>query len=163
MATHSKLSAYLKFNIGLIFLYLSIAANPINAQQIYNPDHLVYNQLTNFLVGYENMINEEGAFDESGFSYILGNYFYSDGVEVYNDLDDDTEYLTWGEYRRKALQMSEDCYMDFRHYDLQITKRNNYKYYDIIEAGLVKEIKYACGNTDTLSIKRLNYDITLIY
>lgn len=163
MAIHSKLPAYLKFNIGLILLYLATTVFPVNAQEIYKPDHVVYNQLNNFLGEYENMINEEGAFDESGFSYILGNYFYSDEVEMFNDLDNGKEYLTWGEYRKKASQMSEDCYMDFKHYDLKITKRNNYKYYDIIEAGFIKEIKYACGNTDTLNIKRLNYNITLIY
>nr|NQU92699.1 hypothetical protein [Bacteroidota bacterium] len=163
MALISKHTTCLKWNPGLFLILFFTAPYSIFAQQIHTPDHVVYNQLTNFLIEYENMINEEDAFDESGLSYVLGNYFYNEKVELFNDLDKGKAYLTWNEYRNKALQMSADCYMDFRYYDLKISKRNHYRYFDIIQANLVKEIKYACGNSDTLKVKRLNVDITLIY
>jgi len=131
-------------------------------QQQYVPDHLVKNQLNEFMLGFENTINGEDAFDKNDPFYRLGDFFFNQDVAVYNDLDAGKEYLTLKEYQEIAKKISANCYVGFSHYNLILKKRDEYKYYDVIIASVTREIVIACEDKEAVKTSR-RYDITLAY
>lgn len=140
----------------LIFPFLGFG------QQQYIPDHLVKNQLNEFLLGFEVTLNGEDAFDKNDPFYRLGDFFFSEDVTVYNDLDAGKEYLTLNEYQEIAKNLSANCFVGFNHYNLTLKDRNEYKYYDVIIASVTREVVIACEDKETVKTSHI-YDITLVY
>ncbi len=147
----------------LIVLFLIVAIIPMQGQEIYIPDHVVKNQLNNFFIEVENMMNENEGFDESNPSYILDKYFFNNDAGLYNDLDNSREYLSWDSYRKLANERTKKCMIQFAFYNLSLDKRNHYTYYDVIIASLIKETKSACGDANEFTSKTRPIEVTLIY
>lgn len=158
---------YRKSLMGLISASVMMLLFPFthtNAQTYAEVDYLVMNRLYDFLIDYEKTVSSD-AFSRVEFK----KYYYSDFVEVYNDIAPDLpEYITFAAYLDELDALKwQNPGIEFFHYNLEIVKHSKGFYFDVVHIRLLKEIvrndltARHIDSTNLLSSHLL--DFTLIY